>query len=99
MSLQVKLIHLPNQWIQLVHCQQSRCQPEAAERAAKPKKRQASQSSLLAQLLEEQRQLRYSHKKSRKRELDIREQQLKLQERAAEREDRLIDVLAQLVNK
>ncbi|KAG0443473.1 hypothetical protein HPB47_014878 [Ixodes persulcatus] len=77
----------------------SRPRPEAAERAAKPEKRQALQSSLLAQLLEEQRQLWYSHEKSRKRELDIREQQLKLQERAAEREDRLIDVLAQLVNK
>ncbi|XP_042147376.1 myb/SANT-like DNA-binding domain-containing protein 1 [Ixodes scapularis] len=72
---------------------------KAAERPAKPKKHQALHATFLAQLLEEQRQLRYSQEKSREKELAIRERQLKLLERAAEREDRLIDVLTQLQTK
>ncbi|XP_064461927.1 myb/SANT-like DNA-binding domain-containing protein 1 [Ornithodoros turicata] len=70
------------------------------------KKRQAAQSTLLAQLLEEQRQLRYALEQSRAKELElserqlaIRERQLELQERAAQREEALINVLTEALQK
>ncbi|XP_072141016.1 uncharacterized protein [Dermacentor andersoni] len=75
--------------------------PAARKRADRQalKKRQPSQQLLLTQVVEEQRQLRLSLEKSKEKELSMRERQLRLDEAAAEREERLITVLEKLVGK
>ncbi|XP_075559185.1 uncharacterized protein LOC142590669 [Dermacentor variabilis] len=75
--------------------------PAARKRAERRalKKRQPSQQLLLTQVVEEQRQLRLSLEKSKEKELRMRERQLKLDEAAAEREERLIAALEKIVGK
>ncbi|KAL1446638.1 hypothetical protein MTO96_044511 [Rhipicephalus appendiculatus] len=55
-----------------------------------------SDSSTVEQLIEEQRQLRLSLERSKDKELQLRERQLKLDQAAAEREERLISVLEKM---
>lgn len=73
--------------------------PPAQEQHPMRRKRGPTDNRLLAQLLEEQRQLRYSLERSREREFDLRERQLVMQERAAEREERFITVLSKFCEK
>nr|XP_050031662.2 myb/SANT-like DNA-binding domain-containing protein 1 [Dermacentor andersoni] len=75
--------------------------PAARKRADRQalKKRQPSQQLLLTRVVEEQRQLRLSLEKSKEKELSMRERQLRLDEAAAEREERLIAALEKIVGK
>ncbi|KAH7955510.1 hypothetical protein HPB52_001068 [Rhipicephalus sanguineus] len=59
-------------------------------------KKQSPQQMLISELIEEQRQLRLSLERSKNKELQLRERQLKLDQAAADREERLISVLEKM---
>lgn len=63
------------------------------------KKKQTPQQALLAELVEEQRQLRLSLERTKDKELQLRQQQLQLDKAAGEREERLISILEKLIQK
>ncbi|KAH7968664.1 hypothetical protein HPB52_010576 [Rhipicephalus sanguineus] len=80
----------------------SKSEGENATPAAERKQQRQSskklspQQMLMSELIEEQRQLRLSLERSKGKELEMREQQLKIDQAAAEREERLISVLEKI---
>ncbi|KAH7975102.1 hypothetical protein HPB49_023626 [Dermacentor silvarum] len=64
-----------------------------------PVGKKTQRESLLAQMVEEQRKLRICYEKSKEKENSYRERMFVLHEKAAEREERLIAVLADLGKK
>lgn len=78
----------------------------ARQRPASTRRRRLQKDTFFIQLLEEQRKLRVAFEKSKEKELLLREREIRLQEaaaerdnRATEREERLISVLAELCKK
>ncbi|KAH7954943.1 hypothetical protein HPB49_023084 [Dermacentor silvarum] len=67
--------------------------------ATKKRKRQPAPSTLVMQLLDEQRQLRISSEPRKDRELQLREEQLKVFKQIASIDERLLSVLEKLANK
>ncbi|KAH7978497.1 hypothetical protein HPB49_005739 [Dermacentor silvarum] len=67
--------------------------------ATKKRKRQPTPSTLVMQLLDEQRQLRISSEPRKDRELQLREELLKVFKQIASIEERLLSVLEKLANK
>ncbi|KAH7979185.1 hypothetical protein HPB49_008609 [Dermacentor silvarum] len=67
--------------------------------ATKKRKRQPAPSTLVMQLLDEQCQLRISSEPRKDRELQLREEQLKVFKQIASIDERLLSVLEKLANK
>ncbi|KAH9363036.1 hypothetical protein HPB48_014182 [Haemaphysalis longicornis] len=79
---------------------------ELEQAAATPRRSQAAgrkrapaPSTVVLQILDEQRQLRCSLEQRRDRELELREQHLQFMQRQEEREEKFFDLLAKLCNK
>ncbi|KAH7982266.1 hypothetical protein HPB52_003555 [Rhipicephalus sanguineus] len=71
----------------------------STEEEQKKRNPQPSSSTLMAQLLDEQRQLRLSLERRREKELQLKEQQLKLFKDIAATDEKLVSVLEFLANK
>ncbi|KAH7955320.1 hypothetical protein HPB52_000280 [Rhipicephalus sanguineus] len=69
------------------------------EKEPKKRKRQPAPSTLMTQLLDEQRQLRLSLEQRREKELQLKEEQLKIFKGIAAMDEKLLSVLEALVKK
>lgn len=79
---------------------QDTCEARSTTAATpKPSSKKQTQQAVVLQLVEEQRQQRYSWERSKERELQLRKRQIELDEAAGEREERMIAVLEKLAEK
>ncbi|XP_049520992.1 uncharacterized protein LOC125944534 [Dermacentor silvarum] len=79
---------------------QDTCEARSTTAATpKPSSKKQTQQAVVLQLVDEQRQQRYSWDRSKERELQLRKRQIELDEAAGEREERLIAVLEKLAEK
>lgn len=77
--------------------EQATATPRRSQAAGR--KRTPAPSTVLLQILDEQRQLRSSLEQRRDRELELREQHLQFMQRQDVREEKLLGLLAKLCNK
>ncbi|KAL1483789.1 hypothetical protein MTO96_032962 [Rhipicephalus appendiculatus] len=71
----------------------------APKKSQKRRKRQPASSTLMTQLLDEQRQLRLSLESRRERELQLKEEQLNIFKDIAAMDKKLLSVLEAIANK